>query len=379
MRCARSRSEARRSDAARGPGLTLALACLAVVIAVVAVAPDDTRIVAGRALRAVDPREASRRRERRAGLSALVEAIGAALAGGLSLPEAFAEVAPSLPSSLAAPTRHVASALVLGAPIESALRAYRGAVPDEDLAPFATVLGAFARTGGPVARSLSRVASLLRGRLGLEEEQRALTAQARVSAAVLVLLAPLGAILFALVMPSYLPTLIGPGRWLLTVAAVLELLAALWLARLLRVASPRASLASLLDAVVIGLGSGMTFQHALRSFLDRAPSVGRLPEARRLLADLALGQGAGRAFAAFGSTGPDHARVAALVASSARFGAPLADLLVIQADALRESDRRRAEAAARRLPILMLFPLTFCVLPALLVVFLGPPLLSLAR
>ena len=48
-----------------------------------------------------------------------------------------------------------------------------------------------------------------------------------------------------------------------------------------------------------------------------------------------------------------------------------------QADALREAERRQAEAKARRLPVLMTFPLTFCVLPALLVVFLGPPLLSL--
>ena len=46
-------------------------------------------------------------------------------------------------------------------------------------------------------------------------------------------------------------------------------------------------------------------------------------------------------------------------------------------DALREAERHRAEAKARRLPILMTFPLTFCVLPALLVVFLGPPLLSM--
>ncbi|MBM4420772.1 MAG: type II secretion system F family protein, partial [Chloroflexi bacterium] len=63
--------------------------------------------------------------------------------------------------------------------------------------------------------------------------------------------------------------------------------------------------------------------------------------------------------------------------ASTRFGAPLAPLLVQQADALRERERSRAETQARRLPLLLLFPLTFCVLPALLVVFLGPPLLSL--
>ena len=74
---------------------------------------------------------------------------------------------------------------------------------------------------------------------------------------------------------------------------------------------------------------------------------------------------------------PAEARVSGLVSAATRLGAPLAELLVAQADALRESERRSAEAQARRLPVLMLFPLTFCVLPALLIVFLGPPLLSL--
>ena len=326
---------------------------------------------------ALDPRSAALRRERRAALPGLVEAIGSALASGLSLPQAFAEVAPALPRPLAEPTRRVAASLTLGVRLDDALAAYRGRVPDEDIAPVAIVLGAFARAGGRVSRSLSRVAMLLRSRLALEDEQAALTAQGRVSAIVLVLLAPLGALLFALSMPDYVPLLVGRGRALLIAAIVLEALAAIWLRRLLRVPTTGSALASLIDAVVVGLDSGMTFEQALRSLVDRAPAVGRLPEARRLLADLALGQGTRRAFGAFGAAGPAEARIAALIASSTRFGAPLADLLVVQADALRETDRRRAEAAARRLPILMLFPLTFCVLPALLIVFLGPPLLSL--
>ena len=195
----------------------------------------------------------------------------------------------------------------------------------------------------------------------------------------LLLLAPLGGLLLALAMQDYLAVMWDQGRGLLIVAIVLEVAAAVWLQRLLRLVRTGSSLASLLDAVIVGLDAGMTYEQALRSTVERAPAVGRLPEARRLLADLALGQGVTRSFAAFASAGQDEARVAALVSTSTRFGAPLADLLVIQADLLRDTDRRRAEAKARRLPVLMLFPLTFCVLPALLIVFLGPPLLSLVR
>jgi Flp pilus assembly protein TadB len=273
----------------------------------------------------------------------------------------------------------VAASLSLGIRLDETLLAYRGAIADDDLAPIAIVLGSFARAGGRVARSLSRVAALLRGRLALADEQAALTAQGRVSASVLVLLAPLGALFLAVAMPDYVAILTGEGRALLIAAVALELVAVVWLRRLLRVPTTGSSLASLLDAVVVGLDSGMTFERSLYALVARAPAVGRLPEARRLLADLALGQGARRAFAAFAASGAAEARVAALISTSGRFGAPLADLLVIQADALRDADRRRAEAAARRLPILMLFPLTFCVLPALLIVFLGPPLLSLVN
>jgi tight adherence protein C len=318
-------------------------------------------------------------RQRREALPALVESIGAALASGLSLQQAFAEVAPALPAPLATPTRRVAASLALGIGLDRSLEAYRTVVPDEDLAPFAVVLGSFARAGGRVARSLSRVAVLLRGRLALEDEVTALTAQGRASAAVLLLLAPLGGVLFALAMPSYLPTLLDGGRGLLLAAVVLEAVAALWLQRLLRAPSEGGGLGSLLDAVVVGLESGMTFEQAMRALVDRAPRVARLPEARRLLADLSLGRGTAAAFERCGAAGASESRVAALIASSSRFGAPLAELLVIQADALRDADRRRAQAAARRLPVLMLFPLTFCVLPALLIVFLGPPLMSLGR
>ncbi len=315
-------------------------------------------------------------REARASLPALVDAIAAALASGLSLPLAFAEIAPTLPAALAAPTRRAAAELALGASVGDALRAYSDAVPDEDVAPFAVVLAAFARSGGRVGRSLARVATLLRGRLALEDERSALTAQARLSAIVLIALAPLGALFFALATPDYAAVFLGEGLGLLGVALGLEAAGAFWLWRIVRATDAPADLATFLDAVVVGLDAGLTFERALAALVDRAPSFGRLSDARRLLADLGLGRSLPDALRAFASSG-DEARVTALVVAATRFGAPLASLLVVQADALRTTERRRAESAARRLPVLMLFPLALTILPALLVVFLGPPLLSL--
>ena len=325
----------------------------------------------------LDPRVRSGMRECRLALPGLVDAVAAALSSGLSVQLALTEVAPTLPRALAVPTQRAAASMALGAPFEEAVGAYVGVVAAEDLAPFAIVLGAFARSGGKIGRSLARVATLLRGRIALEDERNALTAQGRASALVLISLAPLGGTFFAVMTPEYLAAMFDRGRWLLVVAIALEVGGALWLWRILRLSSPGADLATLLDAVIVGLEAGLTFELALAALVTRAPMVARLPEARRLLADLALGRGASEAFGAFGNAGPTEARVAALVCAATRFGSPLASLLVTQADALRTSDRRRAEAQARRLPVLMLFPLAVCVLPALLCVFLGPPLLSL--
>jgi Flp pilus assembly protein TadB len=355
-----------------------ALLVLGGIVALVIGALDDERVAAVmRWIGRIDPRWRARLRERRAALPGLIDAVAAALASGLSIPQAFAEVARTLPRPLALATERAAAALALGSSIDAALGSYDDVVPSADLAPFAIVLSSFARSGGRIGRSLGRVASLVRGRLALEDERAALTAQGRMSAIVLVALAPLGGLFFAVMTPEYVAVLFGRGRWLLAVASALEIVGALWLGRILRSTTGEADLASLLDAVIVGLDAGLTFELALAALVARSPTISRAPEARRLLADLALGRGRRQAFASFASTGATEARIAALVAAATRFGSPLSDMLVTQTDVLRAGDRRRAEAQARRLPVLMLFPLAFCVLPAMLAVFLGPPLLSL--
>src|SRR5881398_653516 len=171
----------------------------------------------------LDPRARSGMRECRLALPGLVDAVAAALSSGLSVQLALSEVAPTLPRALARPTERAGASIALGASVDEALGAYAGAVAGEDLAPFAIVLGAFARSGGRIGRSLARVATLLRGRIALEDERNALTAQGRASAIVLVALAPLGGTFFAVMTPEYLAVLLGRGSWLAAVALGLEI------------------------------------------------------------------------------------------------------------------------------------------------------------
>jgi tight adherence protein C len=58
--------------------------------------------------------------------------------------------------------------------------------------------------------------------------------------------------------------------------------------------------------------------------------------------------------------------------ASERYGAPLADALVTLAADARADRRRRAEEAARRVPVQLLFPLVLCVLPAFVLLTLAP-------
>src|SRR2546430_7735950 len=251
---------------------------LLAIVGVTLLVLDERRAAAVIAAAArLDPRARSGMRECRLALPGLVDAVAAALSSGLSVQLALCEVAPTLPRSLALPAERAGAAMVLGASGGDAVGAYAGVVAGEDLAPVAIVLGAFARSGGKIGRSLARVATLLRGRIALEDERNALTAQGRASAIVLVALAPLGGTFFAVMTPEYLAVMFDRGRMLLGVAVVLEVVGGLWLWRILRLSSPGADLATLLDAVIVGLEAGPTFELAPAAPVLRPAVAARLP------------------------------------------------------------------------------------------------------
>jgi tight adherence protein C len=73
---------------------------------------------------------------------------------------------------------------------------------------------------------------------------------------------------------------------------------------------------------------------------------------------------------------PGLAPLLALLAASERSGAPVGAALVRLAAATRAQARRRAMARARTVPVRLLFPLVFLVLPAFLLLTVAPVVLA---
>jgi tight adherence protein C len=69
----------------------------------------------------------------------------------------------------------------------------------------------------------------------------------------------------------------------------------------------------------------------------------------------------------------------AMLIQSERFGTSIGDALRVYAENLRDKRRVRAEEAAAKIGLKLLFPLIFCIFPTLLMVLLGPAGIQLAH
>jgi tight adherence protein C len=69
--------------------------------------------------------------------------------------------------------------------------------------------------------------------------------------------------------------------------------------------------------------------------------------------------------------------IAIAVVQATELGIPIADVLREQSRDMRVRRRQRAEEKARKVPVKILFPLIFCLFPALFIVILGPGVLRI--
>lgn len=168
-------------------------------------------------------------------LPEVLEAVARSLRSGASLHQAVEEAA-AAPGLLGLDLGAVAGEVAAGVPLAAALDGWGRRRPLPAVRLAVSALGLGIEAGGAHARALDGVAATVRARAAVTREVRALSAQARLSALVIVL-APLGfSALAAATDPSTAGFLVTPlGLACLAGGLTLDGLAGLWMHRLSRI------------------------------------------------------------------------------------------------------------------------------------------------
>ncbi|MBI1377627.1 MAG: type II secretion system F family protein [Frankiales bacterium] len=135
----------------------------------------------------------------------------------------------------------------------------------------------------------------------------------------------------------------------------------------------RRDLPDALDLLVISVEAGLGFDAAL-SQVARNTEGPLAEEFFRVLQEMQLGTGRADAMRAL-SDRTDVAELRGFITSMVQadsFGIPVANVLRVQAREMRIRRSQRAEELAQKVPVKILFPLIFCIMPALFIVILGP-------
>jgi tight adherence protein B len=188
-----------------------------------------------RALRTRTLRARENRRDEQ--LADTARALAAGLRAAQSLNQALGSVAAETPEPLGADLRSLTSAVELGTPLGDALERWSSESGSEDARLLASVLRLHRRSGGDLPQVLDGVTSTLRDRRSAAREVHALTAQARLSGAILGLL-PIG--FFAFLWVTSRRDIEGALRSPAGLAAIalgllMEAVAFVWIRRLLEV------------------------------------------------------------------------------------------------------------------------------------------------
>jgi len=132
-----------------------------------------------------------------------------------------------------------------------------------------------------------------------------------------------------------------------------------------------------LDLLTISVEAGLGFDAALAKVVEKmdGPLVNEFGQA---LAEVRMGRtrrDALRDVAARADARPVSNFIGAIVQAE-QLGVPIAKVLQIQSQQLRIERRQRAEEAAAKAPVKMLFPMVGCIFPTIFIVILGPAVVT---
>jgi tight adherence protein C len=180
---------------------------------------------------------------------------------------------------------------------------------------------------------------------------------------------------------------LGFSRWYVALfaAAIGFVLPSLWLGRqtALRQKQIRNGLPDALDLMIVCIESGSSIDQSIVKTSDELditwPALAE--EMRLITTEMRAGKPRLEAFKNFASrTKVDEVRsLVAMLVQTDRFGTSIAQALRTHADVSRTKRRQNAEERAAKIGVKLVFPLVFCLFPALYVAILGPAIIEYQR
>lgn len=139
-------------------------------------------------------------------------------------------------------------------------------------------------------------------------------------------------------------------------------------------------LPEVLDLLSVSVEAGLSFDGAMRRIVDRMKGP-LVDECQKLMGDIRMGMIRKTALQKMAER-CDVEEVSLFVTSiiqAERLGTSIGRTLQIQAENVRERHRQYVRTLALKAPIKIVFPLVFFIFPALLIVALGPPLITIGQ
>ena len=135
-----------------------------------------------------------------------------------------------------------------------------------------------------------------------------------------------------------------------------------------------------IDLLTISVEAGLGFDAAV-SRVAKNTTGPMAQEFSRLLQEMQIGVGRAEAMRAMGerTSLQDLKSFCTAMVQADALGIPIARVLRIQSGEMRSKRRQRAEEAAQKVPVKILFPVIFFILPTVFIVVIGPVFLSMGE
>lgn len=140
------------------------------------------------------------------------------------------------------------------------------------------------------------------------------------------------------------------------------------------------SLPDAIDLLTISVESGLGFDAAAAQVARNTDGpLGE--EFARMLQEMQIGRGRSEALRGLAERTdlPDVRTFVSAMVQADAFGIPVGQVLRVQSEEIRTKRRQWAEEAAQKVPVKILVPLIFCILPCLFIAVLGPAAIEILK